>query len=161
MDTIDWSIVELLQKDGRMAIRELARQISLSAPATAERVRRLEQSGVILGYSAVVDPGAVGLGIRAIIRMGCENTIRCVRRELDPAEFPEVVEMHRVSGDDCSVLIAYARDVEHLENLIDRLARWSRASTTLILSTPLPRTALRREVLAPPEIESSATPPAS
>lgn len=159
MDAIDWSIVELLQQDGRISIRELARQISLSAPATAERVRRLEEAGVILGYSAVIDPHAVGLGIRAIIRMGCENTIRCVRRELDPADFPEVVEMHRVSGDDCSVLIAYARDVQHLENLIDRLARWSRASTTLILSTPLPRTALRREVLAPTEIENSTSSP--
>ena len=82
--------------------------------------------------------------------MGCENTIRCVRREMDPADFPEVSELHRVSGDDCSVLMAYARDVEHLENLIDRLARWSRASTTLILSTPIPRTPLRREALRPP-----------
>ncbi|MFD1251163.1 Lrp/AsnC family transcriptional regulator [Nocardioides ginsengisoli] len=150
MDDIDWSIVEILQSDGRISIRELARQISLSAPATAERVKRLEQAGVIVGYAAVVSPQAVGLGIRAIIRMGCENTIRCVRRELDPASFPEVVEMHRVSGDDCSVIIAYARDVEHLENLIDRLARWSRASTTLILSTPVPKTVLRREILTPP-----------
>ena len=161
MDAIDWSIVELLQRDGRISVRELGRQISLSAPATAERVRRLEESGVILGYSAVIDPQAVGLGIRAIIRMGCENTIRCVRRELDPVDFPEVVEMHRVSGDDCSVLIAYARDVRHLENLIDRLARWSRASTTLILSTPLPRAALRREVMSPHEIDSQSPPPGS
>ena len=147
MDATDWAIIEELQADGRLSINELARRLPLSAPTVADRVRRLESAGVITGYRAVIDPRALGLGIQALIRMGCENKISCVRRELDPAEFPEVTELHRVSGDDCSILVAHTRDIAHLEALLDRLSRWSRASTTLILSSPLQNAPLRRAVM--------------
>ncbi|WP_194903577.1 Lrp/AsnC family transcriptional regulator [Catenulispora rubra] len=147
MDATDWAIIEELQADGRLSINELARRLPLSAPSVAERVRRLEAAGVITGYRAIIDPRALGLGIQALIRMGCENKISCVRRELDPAEFPEVTELHRVSGDDCSILVAHTRDIAHLEALLDRLSRWSRASTTLILSSPLQNAPLRRAVM--------------
>ena len=144
MDDVDWAIAEALQEVGRLSINELARRIPLSAPAVAERVRRMERDGVITGYRAVISPKAIGLGIKALIRMGCENKISCVRRELNATEFPEVRELHRVSGDDCAVLVVTVRDTEHLERLLDRLARWSRASTTLILSTPIEFAPLRR-----------------
>jgi Lrp/AsnC family transcriptional regulator, leucine-responsive regulatory protein len=149
VDATDWTIIEELQADGRLSINELARRIPLSAPAVAERVRRLEASGVITGYRAVVDPAAVGLGIQALIRMGCDNQISCLRREFDPDEFPEVTELHRVSGDDCSILLAHTRDVAHLEELLDRLSRWSRASTTLILSSPVRNAPIRRVLVSP------------
>jgi Lrp/AsnC family transcriptional regulator, leucine-responsive regulatory protein len=147
MDNTDWAIIEELQADGRMSMNELARRIPLSPPAVTERVRRLERDGVIQGYRAMISPAAIGIGIVAIVRMGCENTISCVRRQLDPADFPEVRDLYRVSGDDCSILIVHARDVQHLENLLDRLARWSRASTTLILSSPLEHMPIRRALM--------------
>lgn len=147
MDAADWAIIEHLQADGRLSINELARRLPLSAPTVAERVRRLEASGVITGYRAVINPRALGLGITALIRMGCDNKISCVRRELDPAEFPEVTALHRVSGDDCSVLIVHTRDAAHLEDLLDRLSRWSRASTMLILSSPVENAPLRHSIM--------------
>ena len=147
MDATDWAIIEELQADGRLSINALARRLPLSAPAVAERVRRLEAGGVITGYHAAIDPRALGLNIHALIRMGCDNRISCVRRELDPTDFPEVTDLHRVTGDDCSVLVAHSRDMGHLEALLDRLSRWSRPSTSLILSSPIQHAPLRQAVI--------------
>jgi Lrp/AsnC family transcriptional regulator, leucine-responsive regulatory protein len=153
MDELDWAILDELQADARLSYNELARRVHLSAPSVAERVRRLERDGVITGYQAMVDPGAVGLGVTAFVRMGCDNK-RCVRRQLDPAEFPEVLALHRISGDDCSVLRVAARDVAHLEELLDRLARWSRPSTSIVLATYLDHTPISRAALGGRQPES-------
>lgn len=136
LDGLDYQILLELQADGRLSYNELGRHVHLTAPAVAERVRRLEESGVITGYHARVNPESVGFPVMALVRMGCTGTI-CVRRGLRPQEFPEVRELHRVSGDDCSILKVVAASMNHLERLLDRLAVFGRPSTVLVLSTPL------------------------
>ena len=100
---------------------ELGRRVSLSAPAVGERVQRLEESGVITGYSAVVDPRAIGYPIAAIVR------IRPARRQLHKVpevarSTPEVVECHRVTGEDCYVAKLHLRSMDDLEGILDRFA---------------------------------------
>src|SRR3982751_6794817 len=118
LDAIDRTIVGELQADGRVSLAELGRRAGLSPAAVADRVRRLEDTGVITGYRAIVDPRALGYALTAIVR------VRPAPRQLPKvAELarrtPEVVECRRVTGEDCYVMTTHVRDVEHLEEVID------------------------------------------
>ena len=136
-DSTDGLILAELQRDGRVTFAELGRRVGLSAPAVAERVQRLEDEGVILGYRAVVDPRAVGFALSAIIRVRPApdrlKTVADVARRT-----AEVVECHRVTGDDCYVVKAHLRDVEHLEEVIDRFAAHGQTTSSIMQSSPVP-----------------------
>ena len=126
-----------LQEDARLSLAELGRRVGLSSPAVAERLQRLEAAGAITGYRAVVDPRALGFSLTVIIR------IRPAPRELRKVaalaqETAEVVECHRVTGDDCYVMKAHVRDVEHLEEVIDRFAIFGQTTTSILQSSPVP-----------------------
>ena len=126
-----------LQQDARLSLAELGRRIGLSAPAVAERLGRLEAAGVIRGYRAELDPRALGLTLSAVLR------IRPAPRMLrDVAELargtPEVVECHRMTGDDCYLMKLHVRDVEHLEEVIDRFAAYGQTTTSVLQSSPVP-----------------------
>jgi Lrp/AsnC family leucine-responsive transcriptional regulator len=130
-----------LQENARLSLAELGRRVGLSPPAVADRLERLEQEGVIKGYRAEVDPRALGYELAIVLR------IRPAPRELKKvAELarrtPEVVECHRITGDDCYLMKAHARDVEHLEELIDRFAVYGQTTTSIVQSSPVPRRAL-------------------
>ncbi len=134
-------MLEELQRDGRVSLAELGRRVGLSSPAVAERLRRLEGEGVITGYRAMIDPRKLGYGLGVAIR------IRPAPRQLaDVAKLardtPEVVECHRVTGDDCYVMTAYVRDVEHLEALIDQFAAYGQTTSAIMQSSPVPRRGL-------------------
>lgn len=134
-------MLEELQRDGRVSLAELGRRVGLSSPAVAERLRRLESEGVITGYRAMIDPRKVGYGLGVAIR------IRPAPRQLaDVAKLaqdtPEVIECHRVTGDDCYVMTAYVRDVEHLEALIDQFAAYGQTTSAIMQSSPVPRRGL-------------------
>src|SRR3954463_10426922 len=136
-DAIDREILEELQRDGRLTIAELGRRIGLSPAAAGERVRRLEDTGVITGYRALVAPRALGYGLSAIIR------VRPAPRQLPKvAELArrtsEVVECHRVTGEDCFFLTAHVRDVQHLEEVIDGFALHGQTTTSVVQSSPVP-----------------------
>jgi Lrp/AsnC family leucine-responsive transcriptional regulator len=127
-----------LQADARLSNAELGRRVGLSAPAVAERVARLEESGAITGYRAEIDPRALGFALSVVLR------IRPAPRELKQvAELarrtPEVVECHRITGDDCYFMRAWVRDVDHLEELIDRFAPYGQTTTSIVQSSPVPR----------------------
>jgi Lrp/AsnC family transcriptional regulator, leucine-responsive regulatory protein len=123
-DATDWLLLAELQQDGRLSFNELARRINLSAPAVAERVRRLEQSGVITGYHAHVDP--------------CYGP-RCLLRHPDVLEqSPEILEVHRLTGDACCLLRVAVGSMAEFEALIDRLADHGQPSSTMVLSSPVP-----------------------
>jgi Lrp/AsnC family leucine-responsive transcriptional regulator len=144
LDETSWRLLDELQADGRLSLAELGRRVSLSPPAVAERLRRLEEGGVITGYRAMVDPRRLGYGLGALIR------IRPAPRQLEAvAELarstPEVVECHRVTGDDCFVMTAHVRDVEHLEEVIDRFTLHGQTTTSILQSSPVPRRPLRRQ----------------
>jgi Lrp/AsnC family leucine-responsive transcriptional regulator len=138
LDHTDRSILRELQGDARLSYKELGQRVGLSAPAVIERVRKLEESGVIVGYRAEVDPARLGLPVMAYIRMRCFGD-RCLRLSLEDADFPEIVELHRVSGGDCSILKVLVASVEHLESVIDRLSHYGASETALVLSSPIQR----------------------
>jgi Lrp/AsnC family leucine-responsive transcriptional regulator len=137
MDDLDWALLRELQADARLSYSELSRRVHLSPPAVAERVRRLEESGVVTGYHAHVDLGRAGWSVRAIIRMSCYGP-HCVLRDPGLAQWPEVYEIHRITGDACSLLKVAAPSMDRFEQVIDRLAPYGRPSSTMVLSTPLP-----------------------
>jgi Lrp/AsnC family leucine-responsive transcriptional regulator len=141
LDDTNLRLLDELQRDARLSIAELGRRVGLSSPAVAERVRRLEGEGVITGYRAEINPRALGLSLGVIIR------IRPNPRQLaDVAQLardtPEVVECHRVTGEDCYVMTAYVRDVEHLETVIDQFAAYGQTTSSIMQSAPVPRRGL-------------------
>ena len=136
MDDMDWAILGELQVDARLSYSELSRRVHLSAPAVAERVRRLEEHGVITGYHAHIDPARAGRSVLALIRMSCYGSL-CVLRDPDVATWPEILQIHRVTGDTCCMLRVAAASMIAFEQVIDRLGRYGPPSSTMILSTPL------------------------
>lgn len=136
IDDIDRRILEQLQADGRLSLAELGRRVSLSAPAVAERVARLERDGVITGYHARVSPRAIGYPVSAVVRVaptsGSLERIRGIARET-----PEVVECHRITGEDCFFLKVYLRSLDELEPVLDRFTPYGRTTTSLIHSSPV------------------------
>jgi Lrp/AsnC family leucine-responsive transcriptional regulator len=142
LDSTDWRILEALQADGRASYAELARTVSMSPSAVTERVRRLEESGVITGYSAVVDPERLGLRIMAFVRLRYPtNNYKPFHALIDTT--PEVVEAHHVTGEDCFVLKVLARSMRHLEEITGRICTLGPVTTTVVYSSPLPRRPLR------------------
>ena len=130
-------ILEELQRDGRLSLAELGRRVALSPPAVAERVSRLERDGVITGYHARIDPRALGFALGVVIR------VRPAPREIAKVaalarETPEVVECHRITGEDCFFMKAYVRDVEHLEEVIDRFVIFGQTTSSIMQSSPVP-----------------------
>jgi Lrp/AsnC family leucine-responsive transcriptional regulator len=137
VDQVNRSLLTELQDDGRLSLAELGRRVGLSGPAVAERLQRLEEEGVIAGYRALVNPRALGLGLSAVVR------IRPNARQLPKvAELarrtPEVVECHRITGEDCYFMRMHLRDVEHLEEVIDQFAIYGQTTTSIVQSSPVP-----------------------
>jgi Lrp/AsnC family leucine-responsive transcriptional regulator len=137
LDATNRRLLEELQADARLSLAELGRRVGMSSPAVAERLKRLEREGVISAYRAEVDPRKLGYALGVVIR------IRPAPRQLAQVaelarQAPEVVECHRVTGDDCFVMTAYVRDVEHLETVIDEFAAYGQTTTSIMQSSPVP-----------------------
>ena len=139
LDDTDLQILDLLQANARETQVEIARAVGLAPSAVLERVRKLEARGVLKGYSATVDPKALGLGLLAFVAVrsdeaGSENRIASAL-----AELPEVLEAHHVAGDDCYLIKIRARDAEHLGLLlrtrISRVPGVRSTRTTIVLET--------------------------
>lgn len=138
LDATDWQILAVLQQDARISFAELARRVAMSPSAVTERVRRLEETGVITGYRAELDATRVGLGILALVRLRYPTgNYRPFHALLDST--PEVVEAHHVTGEDCFVLKVVARDMRHLEAVTGRIGGLGTVTTNVVYSTPLPR----------------------
>lgn len=138
LDPINRRLIAALQADARLSTAELARRVALSAPAVAERVRRLEESGVITGYHAEVDPRALGYPIAAVVRVRPATQQLAKIREL-ARRIPEVIECHRVTGEDCFFLTLRLRSLDDLEGILDRFVLHGQTTTSIIHSSPVPR----------------------
>ena len=146
LDAKDRQLLELLQKDARTGYAELGRHVGLSAPATAERVKRLEDAGVIRGYRAEVDPQSLGYAIEAVIRLRCDGSV-CSSIGPALADIPEILDYRRLAGEDSGSLRVIAMSVSHLEAVLDRIVSFhpSISTTTLVvLQTPYTNRGLSR-----------------
>jgi len=136
LDAVNRHLLAELLADARLSLAELGRRVGLSAPAVAERLHRLQETGVVRGYQADVDPRALGYPLGVVLRIRPEA--RHLRIVADCARgSPEVVECHRITGEDCYLMKLYVRDVEHLEELIDRFTRYGQTTTSIIQSSPI------------------------
>lgn len=136
-DRVDSAILKALQTNGRQSIADLARQINMSHSAAAERVRRLEESGVISGYGAQVDPERLGFTILAYLRLRYPSSIYEPLHNL-LASIPEVVEAHHVTGDDCFIMKVVATSMKHLEQISGKIGTLGSVTTSVVYSSPLP-----------------------
>jgi len=138
LDTTDHRLLAELQADARLSLAELGRRVGLSSPAVADRLRRLESEGVIVDHRTELSPEALGLALTSIIRV--RPSPRQLHKVADLARStPEVVECHRITGDDCFFIKAHVRDVHHLEDLIDRFTPYGQTTTSIVQSSPVPR----------------------
>lgn len=138
VDPIDAGILRALARDARVTMAELAREVGLSAPSVTERVRKLEETGIIEGYAAQVSPAALGLGLAAYIRIRpMPGQLRRVAELLNGLD--AIVECDRVTGDDCFIAKAHLRSVAELEQLIDRIIPYATTNSALIQSSPVKR----------------------
>jgi Lrp/AsnC family leucine-responsive transcriptional regulator len=136
LDDTNLALLAELQRDARLSLAELGRRVGLSPPAVAERVQRLERDGVIRGYHAEVDAAALGYGLSAIIRV--RPAPLQLHKLADIARgAPEVVECHRITGEDCYLIKAHIRSMTHLEELLDQLAPFGQTTTSIIQSSPV------------------------
>ncbi|MFI1801335.1 Lrp/AsnC family transcriptional regulator [Streptomyces sp. NPDC020379] len=142
-DATDWRILDALQRNGRAGFAELARTVNMSSSAVTERVRRLEEAGVIGGYTAVVDAGKLGLPVLAFVRLRAPEGGHEPLRDL-LATTPEILEAHHVTGDDCFVIKVAARSMRHLEEVAGRIGALGPVTTSVVYSSPLARRALSR-----------------
>jgi Lrp/AsnC family leucine-responsive transcriptional regulator len=136
LDDTNRRVLEELQADARLSMAELGRRVGLSAPAVAERVQRLEQGGVITGYRAEIDPRAIGYPIAAVVR------VRPATRQLPKIpeiarDTPEVVECHRITGEDCFFVKLHLRSIEDLEEILDRFVLYGQTTTSIVHSSPV------------------------
>jgi Lrp/AsnC family leucine-responsive transcriptional regulator len=137
LDATNRRLLEELQGDARLSLAELGRRVGLSSPAVADRLSRLERDGVISGYRVELNPRALGLALTAVIRI--RPASRQIPKVAEIAQgAPEVVECHRITGDDCFIMRAHVRDVEHLEELIDRFTPFGSTTTSIVQSSPVP-----------------------
>ncbi len=146
LDETGWHILEALQENARLSFSELGQRVGLSSPAVAERVRRMEDAGIITGYRAEVNTAKIGYPITAIIRISNSPGERCTRFSASAQEIPEVLECYRVTGSDSLIMKVMASSVVHLESLIDRLSEYGQLTTSIVLSTPVSRKIVTRVV---------------
>ena len=144
LDETGWHILEALQENARLSYSELGQRVGLSSPAVAERVRRMEDAGIITGYRAEVNTAKIGYPITAIIRISNSPGERCTRINASAQEIPEVLECHRVTGSDSLIMKIMASSVEHLESLIDKLSEHGQLTTSIVLSTVVGRRIVTR-----------------
>ena len=136
LDDVNLRLLGELQADARLSLAELGRRVGLSAPAVTERLQRLRDTGVITGYRTDVDPRALGFALSVVLR------VRPAPRQLAKVaglarDSAEVVECHRITGEDCFFMKLHVRDVEHLEEVIDRFVAFGQTTTSIIQSSPV------------------------
>ncbi len=138
LDEVDRKILALLQRDGRMTNAAIGAEVGLTAPSVFERVRKLEQRGVIRGYSALVDAGALGKTLTALIRLTVQADEKYDRGMRVIAADPDVLEMYSVAGEDCLIIKTKVASPAELEALIRRIRSMitvQRSVTMIALST--------------------------
>ena len=149
LDEVNWQILSELQEDARLSYSELGRRVGLTAPAVAERVKRLEEAEVIEGYRLDLNLEKVGYPLLAFIRIATDAKM-CLQFGTIARQFPEVLECHRVTGGDSYIVQVAVSSVHHLELLLDRLRPYGETVTSIVLSSTV-----TKRIVGPPEPEAA------
>jgi Lrp/AsnC family transcriptional regulator, leucine-responsive regulatory protein len=136
LDELDRLLLDALVRDARLRVTELSREIGLSAPAVADRLRKLEEREVV-SYRAEVNPRALGYTISAIVRVSPQSRNLHVIPQL-ARDVPEITECYRITGEDCYFMRVYLRSVDDLEGILDRFTPHGRTTTSIVHSAPIP-----------------------
>jgi Lrp/AsnC family leucine-responsive transcriptional regulator len=147
LDSLGWKLLAELQQDARISFAELGRRVGLSTPAVAQRVRRMEDKGIIRAYRAEINPARVGLPITAFIRMSIVGDV-LAKLTAQVRSMPEVIECHRGTGADSFIIKVHVITVEHLNHVIDCLTPYGTTSTSLVLAS-----IVERKLLGPENLE--------
>ena len=145
LDHVCWQILQALQQDARLSFTELGRRVGLSLPAVAERVRRMEEAGIITGYRAEIDTRKIGLTMTAFIRLSTAGSQYPALIEL-LQQLPEVMECHHLTGADSFIMKVVVGSIAHLESLITRLSTYGPTTTAIVLSSPVTRRDLTQDL---------------
>lgn len=145
LDHVGWQILLALQQDARLSFTELGRQVGLSLPAVAERVRRMEEAGIITGYRAEIDARKIGLTMTAFIRLSTTGSQYPALIEL-VQQLPEVMECHHLTGADSFIMKVVVVSIAHLESLITRVSSYGPTTTSIALSSPVTGRHLTKEL---------------
>jgi Lrp/AsnC family leucine-responsive transcriptional regulator len=138
LDPVDHRIISELSVDGRVSFAELGRRTNLSSPAVIDRVKRLEQSGVITGYRAEIDPRALGYNLTAIVRV--KPAVRQLSKIAELAgQIPQVEECLRITGEDCFYIKLHLGTIEELPEVLDQFLLYGETTTSIVNATPVPR----------------------
>ncbi len=138
LDDVDKRILELLSRDGRMSVKDLAQNVGLSSPSTSDRIRRLEERGVIRGFTVEVDPESIGFTLQAIIRVRpLPGKLHVVQQLIE--QIPEISECDKVTGDDCFIARLHVRSIEELDTILDRIADKAETNTSIVKLQPVKR----------------------
>jgi Lrp/AsnC family leucine-responsive transcriptional regulator len=143
LDDAGVQILRNLQENARISFSELGRAVGLSSPAVAERVRRLEETGYIKGYRAIVAPEKIGFPITAYVNMR-DGVYKLKDMDDIIGTTPEIVEMHHLSGSDGIMLKVLVSSVVHLESVLNKLNNFGETTTSILLSSPVSSHALER-----------------
>lgn len=131
IDDVDRSILKVLSRNSRISLKSLAAEVQLSSPSTSERLKRLEERGVISGYTIEVDPLLLGHLLQAIVRIRpLPGRVPAVQKIIEVT--PEIVECDKVTGDDCFVARLFVRSMEHLDEVVYRIAGEATTNTAIV-----------------------------
>jgi Lrp/AsnC family leucine-responsive transcriptional regulator len=147
LDETGWNLLVELQENGRISFTELGQRVGLTSPAVAERVRKMEEAGIILGYHARIDYTKVGLPVMAVVRLAEVGGVSCETVAMEVGQMKEVIECIRTTGDDSMVVKVVATSVEHLTRVLDRISRYGIPDTSIIRPNPMIRTTIMPDVL--------------
>lgn len=138
LDELDRRILDILAANARVSLKELAQEAGLSSPSAAERLRKLEERGVLDGFTIALNPLKLGYPLQAIIRVRpMPGMLHIVEKLIQ--ETPQVVECDKVTGDDCFIAKLFVRDMAELDTLLDRIAEKAQTNTSIVKSTPVKR----------------------
>jgi Lrp/AsnC family transcriptional regulator, leucine-responsive regulatory protein len=138
IDEMDRRLIEALRHNARMSLKELAEQAGLSSPSVAERIRRLQERGVIRGFTVEIDPAALGFPLQAIVRIRpLPGKLHLVEKLIQ--ETPQIVECDKVTGDDCFVARLHVRSMQEIDSILDRIADKASTSTSMVKSQTIAR----------------------
>jgi Lrp/AsnC family leucine-responsive transcriptional regulator len=147
LDETGWRLLVELQENARISFTELGERVGLTSPAVAERVRRMEEAGIITGYHAHIDYAKVGLPVMAMIQLAEIGGVSCATAAAEVEKMPEVVECIRTTGDDSMVLKVAAASIEHLTQVLDKISRFGIPDTAIMRPNPMIRTAIGPDVV--------------